>query len=90
MHHARGGVRPREVTADEGAGESVRVLGTPRPRRRVDLDPAEPPTSTAQVGARHIEPGEGGGPSAAWIARTLAIAALALVAVALLLLLRIA
>ncbi len=87
--HARG-VRPRAAaSADEGAGESVRVLGPRRPRPRAEAAPTEPSASTAKVGARHIEPGQGT-PGGAWIARTLAIAALAVVVLALLVLLRFA
>jgi hypothetical protein len=67
----------------------VRVLGTPRPRRPAGSGvPAPAAPGTAEVGARHIEPGETG--TSAWMARTLAIAALAFVAVALLLLLKLA
>ncbi|MGZ6640492.1 MAG: hypothetical protein ACXVFT_01490 [Solirubrobacteraceae bacterium] len=78
-------------TATFERGESVRVLGTPRPRRTAARPRPETdvPENTAEVGARHIEPGEAG-PSAAWLARTLAIAALAVVAVALLVLLKFA
>ena len=75
---------------ESGAGESVRVLGTPRPRRPAGSStPAPSAPGTAEVGARHIEAGESG-TSAAWMAWTLAIAALAVVAVALLVLLKLA
>ena len=68
----------------------MRVLGNPRPPppgRAGHAGRGRP--GTAEVGARHIEPGETG-TSSAWMARTLAIAALAVVAVALLLLLKLA
>jgi hypothetical protein len=72
----------------------VRVLGNPRPRRAAGAGtPAPAVPGTAEVGARHIEPGETGGGrglDSAWMARTVAIAALAVVAVALLVLLKFA
>ena len=81
---------PSDDTDTYDHGESVRVLGGPRPRRRTGTStPAPAAPGTAEVGARHIEPGETGA-SAAWMARTIAIAALAVVAVALLVLLKFA
>ncbi|MDP9344163.1 MAG: hypothetical protein M3P44_00275, partial [Actinomycetota bacterium] len=85
-----GGDDVSEDTDTYDHGESVRVLGGSRPRRRATTSTPPPvPPGTAEVGARHIEAGEAG-PSAAWIARTVAIAALAVVAVALLMLLKFA
>jgi hypothetical protein len=72
--------------------EGVRVLGDGHRRRRVEADtaPAEPLPGTAEIGARHIEPGVTGArlPAAAWLARGLALAAIAVVVVALILVLR--
>ena len=68
-------------------GETVRVLGARRPRRTGEGTPAEAAPGTAAIGARHIEPGQTPQRSAvaAWLARALAFAALAVVVVALLL-----
>jgi hypothetical protein len=68
-------------------GETVRVLGTRRPRRTGEGTPAAPAPGTAAIGARHIEPGQTPQRSAAaaWLARALAFAALAVVILALLL-----
>ena len=68
-------------------GETVRVLGARRPRRTGEGTPAASAPGTAAIGARHIEPGQTPQRSAvaAWLARALAFAALAVVVVALLL-----
>jgi hypothetical protein len=75
-----------EAVAGE-PGETVRVLGTRRPRRTGEGTPAEAAPGTAAIGARHIEPGQAPRRStaAAWLARLLAFAALVVVVVALLL-----
>jgi hypothetical protein len=68
-------------------GETVRVLGARRPRRTGEGTPAASAPGTGAIGARHIEPGQTARRSAAaaWLARALAFAALAIVVVALLL-----
>jgi hypothetical protein len=68
-------------------GETVRVLGARRPRRTGEGTPAAPAPGTGAIGARHIEPGQTPRRSAAavWLARALALAALAIVVVALML-----
>jgi hypothetical protein len=68
-------------------GETVRVLGARRPRRTGEGTPAAPAPGTAAIGARHIEPGQTPRRSAAaaWLARVLAFAALAIVVLALML-----
>ncbi|MGZ6672596.1 MAG: hypothetical protein ACXVFM_09640 [Solirubrobacteraceae bacterium] len=77
--------RPEPVAGDPG--ETVRVLGARRPRRTGEGKPAEAAPGTAAIGARHIEPGQAPRRSAAaaWLARILAFAALAVVVLALLL-----
>ena len=77
--------RPAPVAGDPG--ETVRVLGARRPRRTGEGTPAEAAPGTAAIGARHIEPGQTPRRStaAAWLARLLAFAALAVVVLALLL-----
>jgi hypothetical protein len=77
--------RPEPVAGDPG--ETVRVLGARRPRRTGEGTPADAAPGTAAIGARHIEPGQTPQRSsaAAWIARALAFAALAVVILALLL-----
>jgi hypothetical protein len=77
--------RPQPVAGEPG--ETVRVLGARRPRRTGEGTPAAAAPGTAAIGARHIEPGQGPRRStaAAWLARLLAFAALAVVVVALLL-----
>jgi hypothetical protein len=77
--------RPEPVAGDPG--ETVRVLGARRPRRTGEGTPAEAAPGTAAIGARHIEPGQTPRRSAAgaWLARVLAFAALVVVVVALLL-----
>ena len=77
--------RPEPVAGDPG--ETVRVLGARRPRRTGEGRPAEAAPGTAAIGARHIEPGQAPRRSAAaaWLARILAFAALAVVVLALLL-----
>jgi hypothetical protein len=79
-------VAPREPVAGD-PGETVRVLGARRPRRTGEGKPAEAAPGTAAIGARHIEPGQAPRRSAAaaWLARILAFAALAVVVLALLL-----
>jgi hypothetical protein len=68
-------------------GETVRVLGVRRPRRTGEGTPAAAAPGTAAIGARYIEPAQTPrrGSAAAWIARALAFAALAVVILALLL-----
>jgi hypothetical protein len=71
---------------DEDDSEGVRVLGRRPPRARTgDEPPVEPLPGTAEVGARHIVPGDMGpaglGP---WLARAAAILALAFVVAAVL------
>jgi hypothetical protein len=77
--------RPAPVAGDPG--ETVRVLGARRPRRTGEGTPADAAPGTAAIGARHIELGQAPRRSAAaaWLARLLAFAALAVVVVALLL-----
>jgi hypothetical protein len=91
--------RPRDEEATEVAtlertepvpgdpGETVRVLGARRPRRTGEGTPAAAAPGTAAIGARYIEPAQTPRRSsaAAWIARALAFAALAVVILALLL-----
>jgi hypothetical protein len=88
------GEEPTEVATLERAdpvpgdpGETVRVLGARRPRRTGEGTPAAAAPGTAAIGARHIEPAQTARRSsaAAWIARALAFAALAVVILALLL-----
>jgi hypothetical protein len=68
-------------------GETVRVLGARRERRTGEGTPAAAAPGTAAIGARHIEPGQTPQRSAAaaWLARLLALAALAVVILALML-----
>lgn len=77
--------RPEPFAGDPG--ETVRVLGARRPRRTGEGTPAAAAPGTAAIGARHIEPGQTPQRSAAaaWLARLLAVAALAVVVLALLL-----
>jgi hypothetical protein len=77
--------RAEPVAGDPG--ETVRVLGARRPRRTGEGTPAAAAPGTAAIGARHIEAGQTPRRSsaAAWIARALAFAALAVVILALLL-----
>jgi len=93
FEHPRG-EEPTEVATLERAdpvsgdpGETVRVLGARRPRRTGEGTPAAAAPGTAAIGARHIEPGQTPRrtSAAAWIARALAFAALAVVILALLL-----
>jgi hypothetical protein len=72
------------------AGETVRVLGARRPRRTGEGTPADAAPGTGAIGARYIEPGQTPQRSAvaAGIARALAFAALTVVVVALLLVLK--
>ena len=71
-------------------GESVRVLGRRRPRRTGEGAPADAAPGTAEIGARHIEAGQTSHRSIAaeWLTRTIAIAALGVVVLALLLVLK--
>ncbi len=70
-------------------GESVRVIGARRPRRTGEGKPAEPAPGTAAIGARHIEAGQTHRSAMeAWVTRVLAFAALSVVIVALLLVLK--
>jgi hypothetical protein len=77
--------RPGPLAGDPG--ETVRVLGARRPRRTGEGTPAAAAPGTAAIGARHIEPGQTPRRStaAAWLARLLAFAALAVVVLALVL-----
>jgi hypothetical protein len=77
----------RRERVEGDPGETVRVLGTRRPRRTGEGTPAASAPGTAAIGARHIEPGQTPQRSAAaaWLARALAFAALAVVILALLL-----
>jgi hypothetical protein len=80
--------RPEPV---EGSpGETVRVLGVRRPRRTGQGKPAEAAPGTAAIGARHIEPGQTAQRSqiAAWLTRAIAFAALTIVVVAVLMVLK--
>jgi hypothetical protein len=85
VHHADAGEDDANDWEDDD-GEGVRVLG-PRPTRaRTGAEPpVEPLPGTAEVGARHIVPGDMGraglGP---WLARAAAILALAFVVAAVL------
>jgi hypothetical protein len=76
----------REAVAGD-PGETVRVLGARRQRRTGEGTPAAAAPGTAAIGARHIEPGQTPQRSAAaaWLARALAFAALAIVVLALML-----
>ena len=71
-------------------GESVRVLGRRRPRRSGEGAPAAAAPGTAEIGARHIEAGQTPQRSLAaeWLALALAFAALGVVVLALLLVLK--
>jgi hypothetical protein len=71
-------------------GETVRVLGSRRPRRTGEGPPAEAAPGTAAIGARHIEPGQTGrrGAIAAWLTRAVAFLALTVVVVAVLMVLK--
>ena len=79
-------IERREPVAGD-PGETVRVLGARRQRRTGEGTPAAAAPGTAAIGARHIEPGQTPQRSAlaAWLARALAFAALAIVVVALML-----
>jgi hypothetical protein len=82
---------PIEQTAaiEADPGESVRVIGARRPRRSGEGTPAEAAPGTAAIGARHIEPGQTHRSAIeAWITRSLAFAALTVVIVAILLVLK--
>jgi hypothetical protein len=80
----------RRETVEGNPGETVRVLGARRARRTGEGTPAAAAPGTAAIGARHIEPGQTPQRSAvaAWLARALAFAALAVVVLALLLLVK--
>jgi hypothetical protein len=71
-------------------GETVRVLGARRPRRTGEGKPADAAPGTAAIGARHIEPGQTPRRSAlaAWLTRAIAFAALTVVVVAVLMVLK--
>jgi hypothetical protein len=84
-------VGPLDKTSPIAAspGETVRVLGVRRPRRTGEGPPADPAPGTAAIGARFIEPGQTAQHRAAvWLTRLLAVAALAVVIVAILLVLK--
>jgi hypothetical protein len=73
----------------EARGETVRVLGARRRRPAGDGPPAEAVPGSAEIGARHIEPGATSVHHVAGrLARVLAFAALAVVVLALLLVLK--
>ncbi|HEY7621259.1 MAG TPA: hypothetical protein VH834_15885 [Solirubrobacteraceae bacterium] len=75
--------------AETDPGESVRVIGARRPRPSGEGKPAEAAPGTAAIGARHIEPGQTHhGTLDPVVTRVLAFAALAVVLVALLLVLK--
>ncbi|HEX2104940.1 MAG TPA: hypothetical protein VHF51_14890, partial [Solirubrobacteraceae bacterium] len=86
-------VRRARVEDDQDDGdwdddhEGVRVLGPRPPRARTgDEPPVEPLPGTAEVGARHIVPGDMGRAGLGlWLARAAAILALAFVVAAVLL-----
>jgi hypothetical protein len=80
--------RPERVEGDPG--ETVRVLGSRRPRRTGEGPPAEAAPGTAAIGARHIEPGQTSQRSAlaAWLTRAVAFLALTVVVVAVLMVLK--
>lgn len=89
--------RPTEVATLErpepvegSPGETVRVLGSRRPRRTGEGPPAEAAPGTAAIGARHIEPGQTPQRSAlaAWLTRAVAFLALTIVVVAVLMVLK--
>jgi hypothetical protein len=79
---------PDPVEGDPG--ETVRVLGARRPRRTGEGAPADAAPGTGAIGARYIEPGQTPQRSAIaeWVTRVLAFAALTVVIVALLLVLK--
>jgi hypothetical protein len=81
---------PSRTPVEGNPGETVRVLGARRPRRTGEGPPADPAPGTAAIGARFIEPGQTPrrGAVAAWLTRALAFAALAVVVVAVLLVLK--
>jgi hypothetical protein len=80
---------PVETPVETDPGESVRVIGARRPRRTGEGKPADPAPGTAAIGARHIEPAQTHRSSMeAWVTRVLAFAALSIVIVALLLVLK--
>jgi hypothetical protein len=80
--------RPEPVEGNPG--ETVRVLGSRRPRRTGEGPPAEAAPGTAAIGARHIEPGQTSHRSAlaAWLTRAVAFLALTIVVVAVLMVLK--
>ena len=80
--------RPEPVEGNPG--ETVRVLGSRRPRRTGEGPPAEAAPGTAAIGARHIEPGQTGQRSAivVWLTRVVAFLALTVVVVAVLMVLK--
>jgi hypothetical protein len=78
----------RDDRFGDDSGEGVRVLGRRRPRAHGDTGrpPADPLPGTAQIGARHIQPGGlGRSRAAAWLSRLAALLALAVVVAAVLL-----
>ena len=77
----------RREPVEGDPGETVRVLGARRQRRTGEGTPAAAAPGTAAIGARHIEPGQTPqrGAVAAWLTRALAFAALAIVVLALML-----
>jgi hypothetical protein len=86
-------VQPGRITPPDAVGadpgESVRVIGARRPRPSGEGTPAEAAPGTAAIGARHIEPGQTHrGALDPLVTRALAFAALTIVVVALLLVLK--
>jgi hypothetical protein len=75
-----------DTWSETDESEGVRVLGRRRRRaRKDDAPPVEPLPGTAAIGARHIVPGDmGRGGLGPWIARGIAILALACVVAAVL------
>jgi hypothetical protein len=85
--------QPPPITSPESVGtdpgESVRVIGARRPRPSGEGKPAEAAPGTAAIGARHIEAGQAHrGALDPRVTRALAFAALTVVIVALLLVLK--
>ncbi|MEA2252715.1 MAG: hypothetical protein QOG70_2957 [Solirubrobacteraceae bacterium] len=78
-----------DPTEPRAGGETVRVLGARRRRPSGDGPPADAVPGSAEIGARHIEPGATSGHRVAgWLTRVLALAALAVVVIALLVVLK--
>jgi hypothetical protein len=87
---AEPGALPHDTaTHENGTGEAVRVLGGRRDRRTGGGPPAEAVPGSAEIGARHIEPGTTTAYAApGWLTRAIVVAALVVVILALLVVLR--